>query len=288
MKTILLPTDFSDSTAPALDWAQALAREYNAKLVLLHAQTLAGPGPTLPVAGDMGVGSGLGIDMPDLEPIHRSQLTALANGFQVEGILCQTDLRRGAVKDVILDAAEEHQADLIIMGRSQLNSIFDRLMGTVATGVARAAHCPVLVVPSGDADETDLVIQLRTIVFTTPLEFDENEIFARVVELARRFQASLRILHVRAENQPNLVDDDEILNQLQAVYGPVPLAVDIVDARTVSGGIEKYLDTNHPDLLVMTTRERDFLAGLLNPSITSHLMTSVHVPLLIYHAKADL
>lgn len=288
MKTILLPTDFSDTTTHAFDWAQLLAKAYNATLILLHVETIVAPGPTLPVAGDLGVGSGIGLDLPDVEPIHRSQLMALANGFQAEGIRCETDLRRGAVKDVILEAAQEHNADLIITGRGHLNNFFDRLMGSSATGVARGAHCPVLVVPAGDPDELDRSVNVQTIVFTTPLEFDQNESFAQVVELARRLGATLRVLHVNAENQPDIADDAEMLSQLQAAYGSEPLSADTIKARTVSGGIETYLDTNRPDLLVMTTRERDFLSGLLNPSLTTKLMVSTNVPLLVYQQKGDL
>ncbi len=76
--------------------------------------------------------------------------------------------------------------------------------------------------------------------------------------MARSFGATLRVLHVRSENQPNINDDESMLGQLQAVYGPDPLLVDTVEARTVSGGIETYLSANPADLLVMTTRERDF------------------------------
>ncbi|GAB3569928.1 universal stress protein [Spirosoma luteolum] len=297
MKTILLPTDFSDSTAHAINWAQGLASAYDATLVLLHVQTYTATGATMPLAGEVGLGLDPamgallpGPDLPDLEPALRGQLSALADGFRHDGIDCRIELRWGAVKDVILDVAADHEVDLIITGRSHLGGFFDRLLGTTATGVARGAHCPVLIVPTGDLDELaeiDQESQLQSIVFATPLEFDEDDTFRQVVELAHRFEASLRILHVEAENQPNLVDDAEMLAQLQAVYGAEPLALDTVRASSVSGGIGQYLETHAPSLLVLTTRERDFLSGLLNPSITSRLVGRTNLPLLVYQRKGD-
>lgn len=285
MKTILFSTGFTESTTNALNWARLLVRHYNAMLVLVHVQQLAVPDAALPVAGELGMGASA---VMDAEPVSRDQLTALADQLRAEGITCQTDLRRGALKDAILSAAHEHNADLIITGRSHLTNFFERIVGTAATGVARGADCPVLVVPAENAEPTTQPVQIRTFVFTTPLEFDQQAGFSQVVDVARSFGATLRVLHIRAENQPNLTDDNTMISQLQTVYGADPLPVDTVDARTVSGGIETYLDNNPADLLVMTTRERDFLSGLLNPSLTGRMVALTNVPVLVLQAEANL
>ncbi|GAB3643031.1 universal stress protein [Spirosoma arcticum] len=283
MQTILFSADFTESTTNALSWAQLFARHYKATLVLVHVQQVALPDATLPVAGELGMGVGVPMDT---ESTSLDQLTTLADQLRAEGLTCQTDLRRGALKDAILSAAQEHNADLIITGRSHLNNFFDRIAGTVATGVARGANCPVLVVPAGES-ETATQPQVQTIVFTTPLEFDQQDGFKQALDMARTFGATLRVLHVRAENQPNLTDDDTMIGQLQTVYGSDPLPVDTVDARTVSGGIETYLSDNPADLLVMTTRERDFLSGLLNPSLTGRMVVLANLPVLVFQAEAN-
>lgn len=283
MKTILFPTDFTESTTNALDWARLFTRHYDATLVLLHVEQMAVSDVALPVAGELGMGASAVPDFPSTSP---DQLATLADQLRAEGLTCQTDLRRGAVKDAILSAAHAHNADLIITGRSHLNNFFDRIAGTAATGVARGANCPVLVVPAGDAETAIQPVQLQTIVFTTPLEFDQQDVFSQVVDITRTFGAMLRVLHVRAENQPNINDDETMLSQLQMVYGADALPVDTVDARTVSGGIETYLTNNPADLLVMTTRERDFLSGLLNPSLTSRMVVLANLPVLVFQAEA--
>lgn len=284
MKTILFSTDFTESTTNALNWARLLARHDNAMLVLVHVQQLAVPDAALPVVGELGMGASA---VTDAEPVSRGQLTALADQLRAEGITCRADLRRGALKDAILSAAHEHNADLIITGRSHLTNFFERIAGTAATGIARGADCPVLVVPAGNA-ESAIQPQLQTIVFTTPLEFDQQDGFKQALDMARTFGATLRVLHIRAENQPNLTDNDMMIGQLQTVYGSDPLPVDTVDARTVSGGIETYLASNPADLLVMTTRERDFLSGLLNPSLTGRMVALTNLPVLVLQAEGSM
>lgn len=285
MKTILFSADFGESTTDALDWARLFARQYTATLVLVHVESMSASDTMLPVAGELGMGAGAVMDSPSASP---DQLATLADQLRAEGITCQTDMRRGAVNDAILLAADEHKADLIITGRSHINNVFERFAGTGATGIARGANCPVLVVPEGRGEKATQPAHLQTIVFTTPLEFDQPEGFSQSVEIARNFGATLRVLHVRAENQPNINDDELMLSQLQTVYGPDPLPVDVIDARTVSGGIETYLSANSVDLLVMTTRERDFLSGLLNPSLTGRMMVLSDLPVLVFRAEGNM
>ncbi len=283
MKTILFATDFSTASANAAVWAKTLAKQYGADVIALHVQAMPIPDASMPVMGDLGLGTAAA----DTEPIHQEQLSKLAETLQTEGVNCRTDLRRGVINDTILAAADEHNADFIVLGRSQMSSFFDRLIGTSASGIARSANCPVLVVPTDEVGVRHPK-KVKTVVFTSSLEFDQDEIFDQVVGLAKAIGASLRVLHIKAENQPNLTDDAEIIAQLQAVYGSEPMPVDTVKSNTVTGGIGDYLEDNEADLLVMTTRERDFLSGLLNPSLTGRMVTLSKIPLLVYQAKGDL
>ena len=284
MKTILFPTDFSESTAAAQEWARLFARQYKATLVLLHVRPQPMPEPSLLTLGDMNPGTTLPVDTDVIESADRDQLTKLAAQFGAGGITCQTDWRWGAVQDGVLSAADEHRADLIITGRGHPGNFFERLVGTEATGIARKAHCPVLVVPADDAKPA----QLHSMLFSTNLDFDQNAEFGQATALARDFGAQLSVLHVHAENQPSLSNNPEMVAQLQQVYGAIKLPVHTVAARTVTGGIDHFLQTNHPDLLVMTSRERDFLTGLLITSLTDKMVTRTNMPVLIYHAHGDL
>jgi len=63
-----------------------------------------------------------------------------------EGLLVSTSVRAGQAPDQIIDAAREHEADLIAMtthGRTGLRRL---LFGSVAEAVLRTSHVPVFVV----------------------------------------------------------------------------------------------------------------------------------------------
>jgi len=276
MKTILFPTDFSQSAGHALAWAQLLARHYNATLQILHVFS-----PLMPVVPPPGMADPLlATPESEAEANSRNQLEALAADLRAEGLFVQTSWQTGNVDEQILAAAHDIKADLIVTGRSDMHSFLDRLAGTHASGVAKSAHCPVLIVPTNAPEHP---VQLQTIAYATQLEGDDDATIRAILELACDFNAKLELIHVEAENQPNVFDDSDVLTDLQQTFGADVFRLHTLKSRTVSGGLAAYLDKHPVDLLVMTTRKRNFLDGLLKPSITSRMVTHTQLPTLIYH-----
>ncbi|WP_460975048.1 universal stress protein [Spirosoma knui] len=279
MKTILLATDLSASSTRSLDWARLLARQYGASLALVHIHLL----PTPPINGaPLGVvDTASTVELAaDLETISREGLDTLVGQLRSEGFSVESDWRVGPIGDEIVAAAAQFNADLIITGRSAMNSFFDRLMGTSATSVVSGASCPVLVVPTS-ADSVP--VQLKTIAFASQLEANDTDSFRSALELAQEFGASLHLLTVDADNQPNLYNDRDALAELNTVANGAPYFSHKIKAGTVTDGLNEYLDQHPADLLVMTSRERGFLDGLLNPSQTGKMITKSTVPVLVYH-----
>jgi nucleotide-binding universal stress UspA family protein len=136
---ILVPVDFSGSAGEALSYAVSLAKNVNARIVLLHViePAYAGAEP------------GLGY-MP--QQIDAQQVSArklmrdIADKFVPKGLLEKMVLRMGCPYLEITDAAKALKAALIVItthGRTGLSHI---LMGSTAERVVQHAHCPVLTV----------------------------------------------------------------------------------------------------------------------------------------------
>lgn len=285
MKSILFATDFTNATTPALDWVKLFARQYGSVVTVLHVFQPMIPDTTLPVMGDMGAGVAAS---HDIEDISRRNLDELVTRLSAEGITCWSEWRVGAVEEEILGAASEYQADLIITGRSDITTFFDRLAGSAAADVAIDAPCPVLVIPMPHEGTAARPAQVRSIVYTTQLEYEENHILRQASALAQAFQASLKLMKVDASDQPNVTADEQILSDLRREFGYEHIHVDKVESRTVTSGLMDYLHKHDADLVIMTTRQRGFLDGLLNPSLTEKMVLRSSIPVLVYHAKDGL
>jgi len=135
IRTILHPTDFSDFSADAFHLACSLARDYGARLIVLHVEDVA-----VPMVGD-------GIMMPppvmDLEPA-RDALRKIRPEDPI--ISVERYLIEGDPATEILQLARKTNADLIVMGTHGRTGVGRLLMGSVAERVLREAACPVLTV----------------------------------------------------------------------------------------------------------------------------------------------
>ena len=184
MKSILLPTDFTDTTTAALDWAKLFAKQTGAVITLIHIYQPMVADTTLPIMGDIGGGV---LASHDLEDISQNRLNELATQLQAEGFITEADWRLGSVEDEILLASRQYEADLIIASHGGLATIFDRLIGSAADGVARDAACPVLVIPSLSETDLHLPAQVRSIVYVMQADSTQAEASAQLDDLTDIF-----------------------------------------------------------------------------------------------------
>jgi len=144
-KNIVLATDFSPAAAAALPVACALARDYGARLTVVHVraipETITGEFGTLP-----------------MEPVESADAvrTRLRGLLPAEVQDAKLEVRDGDAATEILASAANHPDAVLVLG-THGRSGFGRLMlGGVADAVLRQAPCPVLTVraPAPEPAET--------------------------------------------------------------------------------------------------------------------------------------
>lgn len=135
---ILVPTDFSDTAAKALDVAVDLAKKYGATITLLHVYEV----PVYPYLGSM-------VDFDFVTPIRDAAQKELASAFdtlKLRGVEARSELLFGVPWSVILETADHRKADLIVMGTHGRKGVMHALLGSVAEKVVRLSPIPVLTV----------------------------------------------------------------------------------------------------------------------------------------------
>ena len=142
LKTVLVPTDFSETSAVALRYGKALAEAFGASLHVLHVVQE-------PFAQPWAV-EAYGFSLANLqEEWVREAKTRMAETLTADErakFTAQLTTHLGHPVVEILKYATDQQIDLIVLGvrgRGPLNQI---MMGSVAERVVRKAPCPVLTV----------------------------------------------------------------------------------------------------------------------------------------------
>jgi nucleotide-binding universal stress UspA family protein len=136
IRTILYPTDFSDNSANALEVAGALARDYGARLTVLHVKQ--------PPITPSGVMTPEPFESPELAAELRKRLDAVRP--TTPNVPVEHMMLTGDEATEIVRLATEEGFDLIVMGTHGRTGLGRLLMGSVAEQVLRRAPCPVLTV----------------------------------------------------------------------------------------------------------------------------------------------
>ena len=140
LKHILAPTDLTPGAQNAVDYAIAVARDFGARLTLLHVHN-----------SNFNCDCVLGTNDYSDEDRYRAEaekgLRQWRADYKEEGTGIDICFRVGVPCEEIAAAASESKTDLIVIS-SQHYYWFDHLMnGSDAERIVPRARCPILVVP---------------------------------------------------------------------------------------------------------------------------------------------
>jgi len=134
---ILVAYDGSEAGRRTLDWAARLARdEANSRVIVIGVAAALEAAP--PIADAIEPGSGL--------EKHRSELAEASSTLAAAGVAADTMLKVGNPAEEIINAGDEGNFDLILIGGTGAHGAIRFLMGSVSDRVVRHANRPVMVV----------------------------------------------------------------------------------------------------------------------------------------------
>ncbi|MEP3478243.1 MAG: universal stress protein [Fuerstiella sp.] len=147
LKRILVTTDFSEFSEPAVVYGCAMAEKFDSELHLLHVC----PDAAMLVPDVNGLGAAGLIDQAQvIESSAAEQLQKLPPENCGTGSTVIRATKVGSPFYEIIQYAKEHDIDLIVIGTHGRSGLVHLLMGSVAENVVRKAGCPVLTVkPDG-------------------------------------------------------------------------------------------------------------------------------------------
>lgn len=137
MKSILVPIDFSETSRKALRYAVPFAKQFEAKIALLHVIEL----PLAPPEAGF-----LPYDESGMLARQTKNLADLAARAIAPELVGEIIVRSGAAWDTVVAVARETQADLIITTTHGYTGLKHVFLGSTAERIVRHAPCPVLVV----------------------------------------------------------------------------------------------------------------------------------------------
>lgn len=188
LKTIVVATDLEGKAEAALEYARTLAAKYGARIVLAH-----GFDPLEYAAVDSIPRSVLS----HMTDEARKVLNRLAGELIREGIRSHSEVRQGAVAEMLVDIARQYEAGLIVIGTKGMAGAGPVVVGAIAEQLVRLAPCPVLAVAADWNAGSHRPNPGGPVLLAVERNQAAPAAAATAYSLAEKFDRSLLLLHVR-------------------------------------------------------------------------------------------
>ena len=276
LKSIVVATDLEGRADAALEYARKLASAYGARLILAH-----GTDP-LEYANVDGVP---GRVLQKLSEQARAVLDELSADLLREGIHSHSEIRQGAVADLLTDVARQYEAGLIVIGSRGRQGAGAIAVGSIAEELVRKSGCPVLAV-SADLN----VGEFRPIPGgPVMLALERNDATQAAAETARSlaevFKRTLLVVHARGSAEVSAILNPGSTRLEEFGLKPTadcPMRMIIKDgnpADAVAQAIEQY----KPSILVAGVKRKSDSPGPHGTAFA--ILASSHCPVLCVPAE---
>ncbi len=185
-RKILMATDLSEASRPALSFAVALAARYDSKLSVLH---VFHPDWRYEM-----------LDNPPEADLERAdaqrQLSAVVDSVHPDRPLNRIVMRNASVPTAVLSGIAELGADLLVIGTHGRGGFSKLALGSVAEELLRTAPCPVVTIGPKARAVPSKPMDFRTIVFSTDFGAGSTKALPLVQRLVRAHDAKIIFLHM--------------------------------------------------------------------------------------------
>jgi nucleotide-binding universal stress UspA family protein len=278
MKSILVPTDFSENAANATEYAAVIAESTGATVTLLHVYT--------PAVSRYNVISALMTEeVEEAKKDAREKLQIIVGTLRSQ--YSKADVKAavavGETVPEVLEAIKDGHVDMIVMGTQGVSSIEKFLLGSNAASIVEKATCPVMVIPA-----VALCSVPGKIVYATDYSYSDIESAKTLTEIASVFGATITFVHITTE-EDDVDDEVSFINtftkEIKEATGSDRIQSRILSDATVIMGLDSLVEEGKADLLAIATRKRNIFQKVYNPSITRKLAHYTRIPLLAFRGK---
>lgn len=272
LKRILIPTDFSHTSKKALMYAATLAEKTGAKITILN---VIDPPFNFPT----NVEGVIDYLQENAENHLKEMIFQIDKKVPNKKFKVKTQIRIGKPVSQILEAINDLDIDLVVIGSGVDAPTRKILFGSVSTDVILRSNKPVIAVPEKvDGYEVDF----SKILFTTNFRHADYQNLTEIAEFAKLFNSTIEVLHISEEKD---LDTDikfrgfKQLVENNKIYENITFHLKIHD--DAFEGISEYISVNPISMMVMNRYKKSIVGILMDKNYAKKMSIYAEVPLLV-------
>lgn len=278
-RRILLPTDFSNNSKHAINYALALFKDEQCTFYFLNVFSATGnlmkslmnlePGSEMHQLAKKKSEMGL---TETLNTIAFSKNGNTNHHFQTISIF-------NNIIEAIKQTVEEKDIDMIVMGSKGITNSKNVVWGGVSLHVMeKVRNCPVIVIP-----ERAKAILPKEIVFPTSYKthFKKRQL-NYLIDITKKCNANIAILHIKNENKLTH-EQQERKTMLETYFEDVSYSFHELGNHSVQSAINIFVESRNSDMVAFINRKHNFLESMTTRPLVKELSFHSTVPILVMH-----
>lgn len=277
MKNILLPTDFSENSKNAINYAQQLFKDTECTFLVLNTYT--------PIIYNYDYQMNTGGYLGDVVDVIRNNSTESLKQLKIEvGEKYKNSKHKfelissfSTLTDEIDLLVAKHNIDLIIMGTKGASGVREVLFGTNTVHTIKKAKCPVLAIPDGFFFEKP-----KDILFPTDYKIDYISQHLDILDtIGSLYSSKVHILHVSSNRPMNEIEQKNKEKLENSLSNNVDKEFYNVKDQEIPKSINEFQKSTYVHLLMMIKNKHTFLENLFFKKVINQIGFHLTIPFLV-------
>ena len=276
MKKILVPVDFSEHAAYALEVAAKLAKDFSSEIVVLHMMGLSEAYLTKSESEEAAEAHFY------MKLAKKRYETFLDKPF-LKGVKVIEMVQNYKIFSEINQLAKEQNIDLIVMGSHGASGVSEIFVGSNTEKVVRTSDIPVLVIKEPTPSFTP-----ELVVFAFDMRVESIKAYHNARAFFAQWNLKLHLVYVNLPNE-EFMSTGEMKKKAElflrvAHNGEVPSNTEIeyVSDYSIEGGIFNYANDVNADLIAIPTHGRSGIAHFFKGSIGEDVVNHANLPVITF------
>ncbi|WP_433629330.1 universal stress protein [Halomicrococcus sp. NG-SE-24] len=280
---ILFPTDGGDGATVAFDHVLDIATAHDATAHIVNVADTTQMSTTR-IQGKV---------VDTLEQEGEQIVHETADRAKQRGVTTVTEVVQGEPYRTIIDYADLHNVDLIVMPTHGRQGLERFLLGSTTERVVRRANVPVLTIRPDD--DSTIEYPYQNVLVPTDGSDCANQALAMGVDVAKADGAAFHLLSViaiaslgvdvRSDLQMSALEEqaDELIEDARAfaeTAGVESISRSVEHGPSIHRAILSYIDEHDVDLVVVGTHGRTGFDRYVLGSVTEYLIRTSPIPVL--------
>jgi len=275
MKNILFPTNFSEASYKAFEYALEYAKKSNSKITIYHSYVIDNTTTKETIA----LYSNLDIENFQNKKDVFPPFEKIIDRLDARDIKIKTIVDEGpfisSLKAYV--ARKEDKIDLIILGmHDSPRNLLDLFVETDTIRVLEEINKPVIVI----SEKANFDGTLDNIVFLVDYKEDEKSALLDMAENMARFNAKLHVVHFDLAHGESIVPLMEKYKESLHLANMSNVEFVTIDSINLRDSLASYYQENEIDMVCLINHNKNFYQRLFSYSLTEELINHLEIPIM--------